>query len=429
MNIHIYDEFGPEDIAMMQALYSRSSKSVTEHAKKVQESGSGNFMERFYVGYGHASIADCGSTTLFIEGVSMLAAKAIQDWPLYSGQETSSRYINMAEQAIVDPVGSAASKKILADWLDFYTRAQDPLVEYLISIYPRKQDEDEKVYDKAIKARAFDILRGFLPAGVTTQLSWHTNLRQAHDKIEWLRHHPLLEVRNIAVEMKEQLAGKYKHSFGHKLYVAQEHYRKEIMKTYAYFVGKKVPNGFAASTTIRNADLKDFAKVLKTRPVKTTLPHILNELGNVCFETMIDFGSFRDLQRHRNGVCRMPRLGTQYGFESWYLDALSPTLRKEARALIAKQRTAIKQLKATPEERQYYCAMGFLVSAKITYALPAALYVMELRSGTLVHPTLRTVAHRMYAFLKKRFPEIALHPDLEQDAWNIRRGSQDIVEK
>ncbi|MCK4744611.1 FAD-dependent thymidylate synthase, partial [Candidatus Parcubacteria bacterium] len=101
-NIFIYDEFNPEDIAMMQALYSRSPKSAEEHAEKVKKSGSGKFMEKFYVGYGHQSIADCGSTTIFIEKVSILADKAIQDWPLYSGQETSTRYIDMSKQQIID---------------------------------------------------------------------------------------------------------------------------------------------------------------------------------------------------------------------------------------------------------------------------------------------------------------------------------------
>jgi hypothetical protein len=43
-NIYIYDEFSPEDTAMMQALYSRSPKSVVEHVEKVKSSGSGNFI-------------------------------------------------------------------------------------------------------------------------------------------------------------------------------------------------------------------------------------------------------------------------------------------------------------------------------------------------------------------------------------------------
>src|SRR4030042_2909620 len=119
--IFVYDEFGPQDIAMMQALYSRSPMSVKDHVEKVKQAGSGKFMEQFYVGYGHASIADCGSTTLFAEKVSMLADKAIQDWPLYSGQETSTRYIDMSKQPMVDPMGTSVSKKIHERWMDFYT--------------------------------------------------------------------------------------------------------------------------------------------------------------------------------------------------------------------------------------------------------------------------------------------------------------------
>ena len=90
-----------------------SEAAFQRHAEKVKASGSGKFMERFYVGYGHQSIADCGSTTLFIEGVSMLAAKAIQDWPLYAGQEGSTRYIDMSKQPIYDPVRSKASQAIM----------------------------------------------------------------------------------------------------------------------------------------------------------------------------------------------------------------------------------------------------------------------------------------------------------------------------
>lgn len=75
----VIDNLSPETIAMLQALYSRSASSVEEHLKKVEKTGSDKFMESFYVGYGHASIGDCGTTTTFIENVSILADKSIQD--------------------------------------------------------------------------------------------------------------------------------------------------------------------------------------------------------------------------------------------------------------------------------------------------------------------------------------------------------------
>jgi thymidylate synthase ThyX len=428
MKTFIYDEFNPQDVAMLQALYSRSASSVEEHVKKVKESGSGKFMERYYVGYGHASIADCGSTTIFIEGVSMLAAKAIQDWQLYSGQETSSRYIDMSKQLRIDPIGNKESKAILNKWMDFYTNSQQRVEKHLKEKYPKKKDEDEAVYDRAIKARIFDILRGFLPAGVTTQLSWHTNLRQAHDKLVLLKYHPLEEIRNIAVEIENKLKEKYPNSFGHKVYPEQESYRKLSAELYTYFDNKKTKS-FKMKTTIRSADLASYKKIISKRPTKTNLPIFLEELGLVTYEFLIDFGSFRDIQRHRKGVCLMPILNTSHGFNNWYLDQLPDDLRKEAKLLIKAQISSLRKLKTSKEILQYYIAMGFNVACKTTYGLPAAIYTMELRSGKLVHPTLRAIAHEMYGALKKHFPTMALHADLDLDDWDIRRGLQDIKEK
>lgn len=429
MKIFVYDEFSPEDTAMLQALYSRSAASVKEHAEKVKQTGSGKFMERYYVGYGHASIADCGSTTIFLEGVSMLVAKAIQDWPLYSGQETSSRYIDMSQQAIVDPVGSPEAKAILDRWMAFYVGEQAALEAHLRAKYPLKEGEKPEVYAKAIAARVFDIMRGFLPAGVSTQLSWHTNLRQAHDKLALLAHHPLIEVQTAARQIHEQLKARYAHSFGHELYPEQEAYRQTIMTDYSYYDQKNYAGDFMATTTIKVADLAPYQNSLSTRPLKTNLPLFLAELGSVTFDFLLDFGSFRDIQRHRNGVCRMPLLSTKYGFNQWYLDQLPPDSKAKAEVLIADQIKAIESLVARPEDKQYYCAMGFNVSCRVTYGLPATVYTVELRSGRLVHPSLRQVAHKMHQALGEFFPDLKLHSDLDPDDWDIRRGLQDIKEK
>lgn len=427
-NIFIYDEFNPEDTAMMQALYSRSPKSVTEHVEKVKASGSGKFMETFYVGYGHASIADCGSTTIFIEGISMLGDKAIQDWQLYSGQETSTRYIDMSKQAIIDPLKTKLSEEIINAWMNFYISKQEKIQQFLISKYPRQASEDENIYLKAIKARGFDIMRGFLPAGITTQLSWHTNLRQAWDKLALLRHHPLDEVREIANSILDNLKNKYAHSFSHPLDETQESYRNLTNKQYSY-LGTEGAIDFKASTTIKPSELTKYQEIIDSRPLKTGLPNFLAELGTFTFNFLLDFGSFRDIQRHRNGICRMPLLTTELGFNSWYLEQLPEDLRAEADNLIKTQIERIKNLETTQEIKQYYIAMGFNVYCQTTYALPAAFYVIELRAGRMVHPTLRQVAHKMHKAVLEMFPNLKLHSDLDKDDWDVRRGLADITTK
>jgi len=427
-NIFIYDEFGPEDTAMMQALYSRSPKSVVEHVAKVKESGSGKFMETFYVGYGHASIADCGSTTIFIENISILADKAIQDWQLYSGQETSTRYIDMSKQDIKDPLHTPESKEILEAWLSFYINSEEELQEFLMNKYPQKDNEDEKMYSKAIKARSFDIRRGFLPAGVTTQLSWHTNLRQGWDKLSLLRYHPLTEVRLIAEEILAKLKEKYPHSFSHKLYDEQEKYRADTVKEYTYFNFENQDN-LVFNSTVKEADLNNYQDIINSRPIKTNLPTFLADLGTFNFKFNIDYGSFRDIQRHRNGICRMPLLTTKLQFSNWYLDQLPEKIRRNAKELIAKQKEAIDRLEASPEVKQYYIALGFNVSCSVTYPLPAAIYVAELRCGRNVHPSLRKVAQEMSKKIIEKYPKLKMHIDLSLDDWDVRRGLNDIIEK
>jgi thymidylate synthase ThyX len=428
MKIFCYDEFAPEDSAMMQALYSRSAASVTEHVDKVRASGSGKFMESFYVGYGHNSIADCGSTTIFIEDVSTFVTKAFQAHNLYSGQETSTRYIDMAKQNIEDPVGTPDSKKILDDWMNFYTSSSDKVCEHIRQQFPRGADENEKMYDKAVAARSFDILRGFLPGGINTQFSWHTNLRQAHDSLDILLHHPLAEVRDTADEVLSVLKSKYPNSFSHKIYPASEEYREYVGANYTYFHDPEAPD-FQLSTDIKQADIDKYKDILSKRPLKTNLPQFLLELGLLTFDFKLDFGSFRDLQRHRNGVCRMSLLTTELGFNQWYLDQLPDDVRKTAEKLIAAQTAAIEKLDAAPEVKQYYIAMGFDMSCRVSYGLPAAIYTIELRSGNTVHPSLRKIAHRMSRAVEAKFPIIKLHSDYSLDDWDVRRGSQDIVAK
>jgi thymidylate synthase ThyX len=439
--IIVIDYMHPEDVAMLQALYSRSSESVTAHLDKVRESGSGKFMERFYVQYGHKSIADCGSTTVFIENVSILAAKAIQDWPLYSGQETSTRYLDMATRPMVDPVGTHASKSILDRWMDFYRTKQDAVAAEVRRRHPHEPGDDAAAYEQAVKARTFDILRGFLPAAITTQLSWHSNLRQADDHLTQLEYHLLPEVSDLATNIRTEFGRHYQLGFGKSAALSGIGTRQE---TSGVRIARQKWNELVADELTYLSDANDasllwstvddetntaYDEIISTRPRGCVLPHSLDSLGQIHYHSLLDFGSFRDIQRHRKGVCKMPLLTTKFGFELWYLEQLDDETRRDALALIQGQRLAIRRLDASPEIDQYYIALGFQVQVDLTYALPAAVYVMELRSGKTVHPTLRAMIHDMIGKFRQVHPSVALHVDMDPDGWTVRRGTQTITEK
>lgn len=420
---------GPESSAMLQALHSRSTGGLKSHLKMLAERGSDNFMKNFYVGYGHKSIGDCGSTSIFIEGISMLAAKAVQDWPLYSGQESSTRYVDFKTQPFKNPIGTKNGNKILESYRKFYIEAMEPTKEYLKKQFPIKEGEKETIYEKAIAARAFDILRGFLPAGSTTNIAWHTNLRQAADKIMVLRHHPLLEVRNVADAIEKTLQNAFPNSFGHERFVNTENYNKEWMEKDYYYHNKKCPDFKMTKNSIDTSLLPK--KILKERPMKTELPKYLSEAGTLQFEFLLDFGSFRDLQRHRAVTQRMPLLTTEIGFAKWYISELPKELQTKAKIFLKKQAEEIKKLKTSKVDMQYYIAMGYNTSNRLTGGLPALIYLSELRATRFVHPTLRLRAKMIADVLLKLFGKFGLvmHLDKEIDRFDIKRGEHDIVLK
>lgn len=436
-DIFIHDEFGPEALAMMQALYSRSPESVEKHAKRVVSSGSSKFMESYYVGYGHASIGDCGTTTVFFEGVSILAAKAIQDNPLYSGQETSTRYIDFSTQALYDPINTKASGKILKNWIDFYVSSTEEIRSNLKMQFPILPGQSELTWEKAINARSFDILRGYLPAGSTTQLSWSTNLRQAHDKLTLLIHHPLEEVRTLSYCALEKLKLKYPSSFSHKERPEQDAYYHKFSLDINYSKGNGIINSetdFVCETDINNEKLESEAlDIISRRPRGARLPRHLTKFGRYNCKFLLDYGSYRDLQRHRNGLCQIPILGDKMGFNTWYLDQVPRSMKANVTIFLEDQYSRIaslrKEYNISDIDLQYYLPMGANILCELVYDLPEMVYVTELRSNSTVHPTLRNIAHKMHNILQKNHPNLKLYSDMGKDGFDVKRGLQDIHRK
>ncbi len=421
----------PEAEAMLQALHSRSIGGIVAHLETLTEKGVEKFMSSFYVGYGHKSIGDCGSCTIFIEGVSMLAAKAIQDWQLYSGQESSTRYIDFSSQPFIDPVGSKESKDILEKWRSFYLRNMTPVQEKLKKQYPLQDGEDEKVYGKAINARAFDIMRGFLPSGASTNLAWHTNLRQAADKLMLLRYHPLSEVQNIAKSIDHALQEIFPSSFGHKHYKETEVYNATWMKTENYFSKAKAIDFKLTKDSVDHKLLSQNRTLMQSRHAKTELPRFIAECGTVQFEFLLDFGSFRDIQRHRAITQRMPLVTMAHGFGKWYMEELPDDVERRAEELLLQQEKETGALNISKEVAQYYIPMGYNIPNRITGNIPALVYLVELRATRFVHPTLRKRATEMAGALLSQYGKdgLTLHLDDDPGRFDIARGTHDITLK
>jgi thymidylate synthase ThyX len=421
----------PEDMAMIQALYSRSPQSVRLHLEQVQKSGSEKFHERYYVQYGHKSIGDCGTITICIENVSMIVAKAIQDNPLYNGQEASTRYLDFAERPNVNPAQCAEGGIIQKTWITLYKEVLASLIPAFEARFPREEGQKKGVWKKAVKARAFDVARGFLPAGATTFVAWHTNLRQAHDHLQLMKHNPCAEVREVAGRVHEELLKRYPSSFGHKVYQASEDYLAKSVERFAFSQETRLVerSDFLVRHRFDLGGLSRHRDLLVARPPKTELHQRMRQYGDATFEFFLDFGSYRDLQRHRSCVQEMPLLTTRYGIHNWYLEQLDDTLLERVCEVAALQEERIAGLDVSAAEKQYYVAMSYANPIKITCSLPSAVYIAELRSGTTVHPTVRVVAQQIGEALLEIVPGLTLHHDMSDGVWDIKRGAQDILVK
>ncbi len=436
----------PEMTSMLQALHSRSTGGIDAHLDVLAKRGADGFMKTYYVGYGHKSIGDCGMAIVFIEGVSMLAAKAIQDSQLYNGQEASTRYIAFDSQPIIDPIGTAASKAALENARSFYLKAVREMQTELKlrhpfdpEDYPANKDGVEKsqeakllIWENAINARAFDVTRGFLPAGVSTNLAWTTTLRQFADRINILRNHPLEEVQEIADKLEDAMIEVYANSFAKKRYEATETYLGGIAQDCYYYHDPKSPVMKLDHDSInRKAILADprYKQLIATRPAKTELPKWLGAYGTASFAWTLDFGSFRDVQRHRAVNQRMPLLTADIGFSQWYLNEMTDDLKAAAKKLLDSQHAIITELTDDPIIRQYFWSMGYEISNYLTGDLPALTYLVELRASSKVHPTLAFQAEKMAALLEEHYSELGLQIHLGSVAgqFDVKRGEDTIT--
>lgn len=412
--------------AMLQALHSRSTGGLRSHLEVLAEKGADNFMEKFYVGYGHHSIGDCGDTTIFVEGVSLPAVKAVQDNPLFRGQESSTRYLDFSRQPFIDPTGTDAGRRLLERQRQFYIDAQEPTRQWLNKIHPNTTGEKESVYRKAVDARAFDITRSLLPAGVSTNFAWHTDLRQAADKLLFLRHHPLLEVRNTAAAIQAALQKHHPHSFGHSIPVETEAYQEVIAEYYYYHDPDCPEEPVVDFGGIDRRELKRFDDLFKKRPPKTGLPKFVGQIGTLDIRYRLDYGSFRDIQRHRAITQRLPLLTLDLGFNQWYRDNLPEAVRDKLPDHLNLIAHTIDKLQIPPELRQYFIPIGYNTSNRFTGDLPAVIYMVEIRDSRFVHPTLQKVAHHIGQQITREL-NIKLNVDPEPNRFDIKRGEQDII--
>ena len=175
------------------------------------------FYDRVLIGYGDDSVAELGGAHLACEGISNIAAKALEDSRIgISPLEKSTRYVvfnrklggryrYLREQEIMASRHAARYEAALDGLFDTYSALLEPALAFVYAQTPRDERTSERAYASATRAKACDLLRGLLPMATLTNVGLFGNGRAFEYLLTRLYASPHGELRALAAAMQAEL--------------------------------------------------------------------------------------------------------------------------------------------------------------------------------------------------------------------------------
>jgi thymidylate synthase ThyX len=175
------------------------------------------FYERVLIGYGDDSVAELGGAHIACEGVSNIAAKALEDSRIgIDPLEKSTRYVPFnrkidgryryyREPAVMESAHARLYETTLDRLFDTYSELIEPLLGWIQSRTPRDEATSPRAYASATRAKAFDLLRGLLPMATLTNVGLFGNGRAFEYLLTKLAASPHAEVRLLGQSMQQEL--------------------------------------------------------------------------------------------------------------------------------------------------------------------------------------------------------------------------------
>ena len=417
------------------------------------------FAEKYVLGYGHSSVSEHGVVHLALEDISILASKLIEDARLASFTEKSTRYVAFDPSKVYYPASVLADAALAEDYirtvrglLDAYTGWTEDFVARIKARTPRGEKQSERGYEAASRATAFDLLRYLLPAATYTNVGLTGNARTLEHLITKLLSQPLEEGQALGRRMKEEAQHVVPTLLKYADFNAYRAETSAAMETLAReLLGGGAPapmigdRGVSLLFSDLDADDRLVAAILygaASLPMDTLLARVkaldqadkervvdeyLKRRGrhdapgralerlSCTVEMTLDYGAFRDVQRHRMatqttqaltpalGFAR-PREADEFGYGERY-DALMA----QAAAAYARLFEA-----GLTREAAYVLPLATRIRVLFTWNLREVAHFVELRSARQGHPSYRKVAQDVYYAVAEKYPLIAryLRPNL-----------------
>jgi thymidylate synthase ThyX len=445
--------------------------------------------ERIFVGYGDDSVAQLGGAHVACEWTSNILTKILQRPRLGAYLEQSTRYIAYdapmgaptgaapggapagpapggAAPAGAAPGGGEAGggyryyrdaelgpeyEEAMDALFRAYSSALPRVCDWVDGTYPRSDGESEAARRRAIRAKAFDLLRGLLPAASLSHMGIYATGQAYEQLILHLIGHPLPEARRygemilaaIKAVMPSFVARVERPDRGGAwaAYLQQRRAAAEHWTARLNLDREQDPEDrpsvkllhtdgdedrllaallFESAGTSEEetlAALADLGGEERTQMLADLVGERANrrhrpgrgfEALRYRFEIVSDYGAFRDLQRHRMLTVQWQALTPDLGaaVPEEVTEAGCGDLYREA---LDRSRAEYDRLVTTgmAEAAPYALCLGYRIRYVLDLNAREAMHLIELRSGREGHPGYRAVAHQMHALIAGRHPTVA----------------------
>ena len=409
--------------------------------------------QKVFFEYGDDSVAQLGGVHLACEQSSNLLTKILEWGRLMAYLEQSTRYIaydtrlgNGRYRYYRDPhvLKSAHGTRYVGDMdrmFDTYAELLPVMNAHFAKVHPQQAGDSDFVWRQAVKAKAFDALRGLLPAASLSNVGIYGTGQAYEQLLIRMRAHPLPEAREYAdmmlVELRkvipsfltrvdlpargtawseylstnrasmEELADKM---FGHHEVEArgavtlvnwdpeaEDRMIASMLYPYTDVADDVV---FARVRQMSSAEKVSVVKAyVGERANRRHRPGRALETVWYRFDLLTDYGAFRDLQRHRMLSLEWQPLSPLHGYE--VPEPVADAGYKDEFDLAMERSASLHDdlLDEFPNQAGYAVALAYRVRYSMTLNARAAMQMLELRTERQGHPSYRKVCQQMHTLI------------------------------
>jgi thymidylate synthase ThyX len=432
--------------------------------------------DRVFFEYGDDSVAQLGGVHLACEQASNLLTKVLEWGRLMAYLEQSTRYIAYDARLggryryYRDPgiLQSRFGTRYVADMdrlFDTYAGLLPAMQAYFTDRYPKRAEDSDFAYRSSVKAKAYDSLRGILPAASLSNVGIYGTGQAYEALLLRMRSHPLPESRAYAALMLEELRkvipsflkrvdlpdrGGAWSSYLEANRVSMESLAEEMfdgvepaerpMVTLVDFdpdaEDKLVAAALYPYVSVAEDQVADRVKVMSAEEKLAVLRAYVGSRENrrhrpgrawervdYRFDVLSDYGAFRDLQRHRMLTIEWQDLSPRHDYV--LPEAVAEAGQTEPFAEAMERSAALYEDLADAgfvKQASYAVCLAYRVRYAMQMNAREAMHLLELRTGPQGHPEYRRVCQQMHRLIA----EEAGHKVLAELMSFVDHGTYDL---